>query len=113
MKIKKGSSRMVIIGKKYAYKIPYVGKWKNFLWGLLANMQEVEFNSMKHPKLARIHFYIPLGFLVVMKKAEPLKKFNKKEMEEFISLDDWSLPVELKKDSFGYIDGNLVAIDYG
>ena len=116
MKIKYGSSRTVILTKKYAYKLPYIGLWKNFLWGLIANMNEVEFNRLKDPRLAKVIFHLPAGFLVVMKKAKPLgiHEWNRKKFAEFSARHKgFVLPTELKPDSFGYIEGKLVAIDYG
>ena len=112
MKIKYGSSRTVILSKNYAFKLPYIGRWKNFLWGLIANMNEVSFNKMHDDRLAKIVFSLPAGFLVVMKRAEPLKEFNKKFLTDFCCRG-WKVPVEIKKDSFGYIDGKLNIIDYG
>ena len=112
--VKYGSTRTVILTNNYAFKFPYIGRWKNFLLGLLSNMQEVEFNTLKDERLAKVIFHLPLGFLVVMKRAEPLQKFDKKYFAGFCARKKGLvLPCELKKDSFGYIDGRLVAIDYG
>jgi len=77
-------------------------------------MQEVEFNRLNDERLAKIIFHLPAGFLVVMKRAEPLIDFNKKFFASFCATHKgFQLPTELKRDSFGYIDGKLVAIDYG
>lgn len=113
MKVKYGSSRTVILTKKYAFKLPYIGKWKNFLWGLIANMNEVSFNTMRDDRLATVVFYLPAGFLVVMQRATPLRDFNKKFLTDFCYSKDWEIPTEIKQDSFGYIDGKLKVIDYG
>jgi hypothetical protein len=113
MKLKYGTSRTVILTKNYAFKLPYIGRWTNFLWGLIANMNEVKFNTMKDDRLARVVFSLPAGFLVVMKRAEPLKEFNKKFLTEFCCSKQCKIPAEIKKDSFGYINGELKAIDYG
>jgi hypothetical protein len=43
--MKKGSSRWVFFIFNLAIKIPSLYSWKNFLLGLLANMQEVEFSK--------------------------------------------------------------------
>ena len=77
-------------------------------------MQEVQFNTLKDERLAKVVFYLPAGFLVVMRRAEALQKFDKKYFAGFCARKKGLvLPCELKKDSFGYIDGKLVAIDYG
>jgi len=83
------------------------------LYGLIANMQETEFNELKDNRLAKILFSLPLGFLVIMERAEQLNSFNEKELNDFCIDGDFHLPVEIKKDSFGYINNKLVAIDYG
>lgn len=113
MRVVYGSSRTVILTKRLAFKLPYIGRWRNFLWGLIANMNEADFDRMKDPRLAKVLFKIPAGFLIVMEKAEPLIEFNEDDLKAFCMSGDWALPVELKKDSFGYINGELKAIDYG
>lgn len=113
MEIKYGSSRTVILTKNYAFKLPYIGRWINFLWGLIANMNEVKFNTMNDDRLAKVVFHLPAGFLVVMKRAKPLTDFNKKFLTDFCCSKDWKVPAEIKKDSFGYINGKLKVIDYG
>lgn len=115
MIIKHGATRTVILTKKYAFKFPYIRRYKNFLLGLLANMQELEFDSLNDERLAKVIYHLPCGFLIVMKRAEPLTWFDKKFLACFCAkrIKGFALPVELKQDSFGYIDGKLVAIDYG
>ena len=115
--LRTGSTRWVLLIGKLAFKIPSLHSWKNFLFGLLANMQEVEFNKckeMKH-KLCPIKFYLPLGILVVMPRVRILKKdeLPKKALKKFCFDDNFKIPSELKHDSFGYFKGKLVAVDYG
>ena len=112
MTIKRGRSRTVILTKNHAIKLPYIGRYINFLWGLIANMNEVKFSKLNDKRLASIVFSLPFGLLVVMKRADPLKKFNKKFLTDFCTKNG-NIPVEIKKDSFGYIKNKLVAIDYG
>ena len=115
--LRSGSTRWVILIGRFAFKIPSLHSWKNFLWGLLANIQEVEFskcNEMKH-KLCPVKFYLPLGFLVVMPRVKILSKDDlpKEALEKFCVDDNFTIPAELKHDSFGYFKGKLVAVDYG
>ena len=115
--LRRGSTRWVLLIGGFAFKIPSLYSWKNFLWGLLANMQEVEFNrcvEMKD-KLCPIRFFLPLGLLVVMPKVRILTKdeLPKEALEKFCVEDDFKIPAELKHDSFGYFKGKLVAVDYG
>ena len=115
--IKKGSNRWVFIIGKFAFKIPSLHAYKNFLWGLLANMQEKEFSGIDEFKdrLCPVVFYIPLGLLVVMPRARVLEmnEISKEELKIFCTLTKGYIPAELKHDSFGYFKGKLVAIDYG
>lgn len=113
MKIYKGSTRWVVVTKKYAFKFPRLLAWRNFLQGLLANMQEVEFSGFD-PLLCPVIFNLPLGFMNVMPSTEPVSVdqdlthvFDSLENEERV------LPVERKHDSFGILNGNIVAVDYG
>ena len=112
-----GSTRWVLLIGCFAFKIPSMYNWKNFLLGLLANMQEIEFskcNDIKH-KLCPIKFYLPFGLLVVMPKVRILVKdeLSKEVLEKFCAEDNFKIPAELKYDSFGYFKGKLVAVDYG
>jgi len=116
--MKKGSTRWVFIGKKYVYKIPYLTRYNNFILGLLANGQEVTFSKIKGYKkqLMPIVFYLPLGFLVVMKKANEISKtdwdlYYKDQAEEIITI--YNVPAELKRGSWGIYKNNLKAVDYG
>jgi len=103
-----------LIGR-YAVKVPSGVEFRLFLLGLLANIQERKFNAMNHPKMARILFSIPGGWLSIMRKADLMSRqeWDTFDPEEFCKAGDFTIPAEPKLDSFGYIDGALVAIDYG
>jgi len=117
VKISKGSSRCVILVGKLAFKFPYTYSWKTFLNGLLANMQEVEFSQIKdwEEKLCPIKWYIPLGFLVIMPRVKVLEphEMTREQLEDFCQIGDFKIPAEIKESSFGWLEGRLVAIDYG
>lgn len=119
MKIRswEGSTRVVFKIGSYVVKIPqFRYEWRHFLYGLIANIQEVQFwKAYQHKKLCPILFWFPLGLLLVMPYAEPISR------EEFfkINLDEWTyteyfiIPVESKLNSFGMYQGKIVAVDYG
>lgn len=116
--IKKGSNRWVFIFNKLVFKIPSLYSWKNFLWGLLANIQEKEFSRIHdmNEKLCPIIFSLPLGILVVMPRVRVLNEgeLSIEILEKFCRINNnYIIPSELKYDSFGYFKGKLVAIDYG
>jgi len=115
--MKKGSTRYIFFIGKFVFKIPSLYTWKNFLWGLLANIQETEFSKVDKmkEKLCPIKFTLPLGILVVMPKVRILKdnELTKDELTRFCTDDGFTIPSELKCDSFGYLNGKLVSVDYG
>ena len=113
--IKTGATRWVLITKKYAFKFPSLYSYKNFLLGLLANMQEIEFWSLKWEKLCPIIFYLPFGLLVVMPKCKMLtiEEWNNFNLNNFRISKNGIIPVENKRNSFGKFKNKIVAIDYG
>ena len=129
MKICNGTTRLVILIGKYAGKIPQIKYgWELFLRGLLANMQEIEFAALKDCRMCPIKYYISGGWLIIMPRCLPITE------EEFLILSydkfwpnsnedyhpnnvcekvSFNVPVENKQDSFGYYNGEIVAVDYG
>ena len=114
MELHKGTTRYCILTSKYAIKIPSLYSWELFLTGLLCNMQEVQWNTLD-PLLCPVLFKLPLGFLLVMPKVRILEeRLSNSEFSVLISRKDILLPIENKRNSFGYLStGELVAIDYG
>ena len=120
MVILKGATRWVFLVGPWAIKVPYVkyGRYENtgfrsFLYGLLANDQEARFSKLS-PKLCPVVFHHPFGLLLVMKRTKPLPvELTEEEYQAFINEADAVLPVENKPDSFGLLDGKIVAVDYG
>lgn len=110
-----GTTRVVILLGGWAIKIPAWQEWRLFLLGLLANMQECKFWETRWPELCPVLWAIPGGCLVVMRRARPLskKEFNTIDLKKWVNRGEYVIPVEIKMDSFGWIDGNLVAVDYG
>lgn len=116
MQIEQGSSRTVILTKRHAFKIPRMTTWRTFLNGLLANMQEREFAHTGWPELCPVKFSFPGGWLVVMPRCKPVIN----EIWELLEDDDtlldrgeYIIPAERKQSSFGVLNSQIVAIDYG
>ena len=118
-----GVTRTVILTKRWAIKLPcLVYGWKYFLYGFLANMQELEWSGFDE-RLCPIRFALPGGALVVMPRCEPLtdEEFCDSVAEDWNLMCDLStgeklcaeLPVEMKTCSFGRLNGRIVAVDYG
>lgn len=112
-----GATRYVSLIGRWAFKIPSLHSWRNFLWGLLANIQEVNFweSGIGVGKLCPVLFHLPLGFLVVMPRCRILSaaEFKGFQYEAFVDCGDWRVPVEAKPDSFGWLKRSVVAVDYG
>lgn len=116
MKVAQGATRLVLVTKRYAFKMPHLlNGWELFLHGLLANIQEKKFSDAKFEGLCPVKFYIWGGFLVVMPKVLVFTEedFAKLDFVEFCNRGDYVIPAECKASSFGYLNHRVVAIDYG
>jgi hypothetical protein len=109
MKITGGVTRLVLLTRRYAFKVPQPASWRQFLLGLLANMQEVRFSGIS-VLLCPVIFSLPGGLLVVMPRAEPVDEveFNGWELLELANL-----PTDPNPLNFGRLNGRTVCIDYG
>ena len=107
----KGHNRWVILTRRFAWKIPSLRSWRDFLFGLLNNMNEAAESKMTGR--CPIVWSAPGGFLVIMPRLQLMTE------EEFWEFDSGafalahSLNAEHKADSFGYLNGEIVAVDYG
>lgn len=110
-----GVTRKVLLIGDWAIKVPNFDEWRLFLLGLLANMQEAAFSRTGWPELCPVLFALPGGGLIVMRRATVLTdaEFRQLDMAAWVDCGDYTIPAEIKSDSFGYIGDRLVAIDYG
>lgn len=113
-----GISRTVFLVGPWAFKFPTARYgWAKFLAGLLANMQETTFSRARWPELCPVLASVPGGFLVVMPRVRVMtdEEFERFDYLGFVWTPDGDrqVPVEAKSDSFGWLDGRVVAIDYG
>ena len=115
MKVTSGATRTVLLIGRYAIKVPRCSSWRTFLNGLLANMQERQFARTGWPELCPVLASLPGGWLLVMPRAAPMSdaEWCDFEPEAFCETESYTLPVEHKQDSFGLLDGRVVAVDYG
>lgn len=115
MKFHRGATRFVILTGNFAIKFPEISEWRLFLSGLLANMQERTFARTGWPELCPIRLSIPGGWLVVMRRARPMteKEWAEFDAERWADRDEYTVPCEPKRDSFGWIGTNIVVVDYG
>lgn len=109
IEVHKGVTRTVVLCGAFAFKFPSCRSWKMFLNGLLANMQEREWAGHDN-RLCPIIWASCWGWLVVMRRAEPLTDRTWYAMR----LQAWNgLPLDWKKANFGRLDGRVVLVDYG
>lgn len=121
-----GCSREVFLVGAWAIKIPKLTYgWRMFLHGLLANMREAAWSGTDYPEICPVIFAIPGGWCTIMRRARPVtdNEFDALNLPretaqpgEYVKSwtgGDYIIPVETKADSFGWIDGRLVAVDFG
>lgn len=112
IRFKRGITREVVLIGRWAFKLPSLRRWKNFLQGLIANMQEAELSTWRDSNiLCPVIFHIPGGLLTVMSRVEErTEELTNGELAYFQSL----MPsLESKPNNYGYLNGRLVCIDYG
>lgn len=122
IQIKSGTTRRVILIGDYALKFPIImfrkEWWYLFLKGMISNMNESMFGVRGFPQLAKVHWSVPGGFLVIMERTRPVptSRWNNKVHKEVMSRG-FELSgdlVENKISSFGINKkGIIVAVDYG
>ena len=114
MNIVQGETRIVFIIGNYAIKIPnYLKGYRQFLYGLLSNTQEVQFQKQSQ-YLMPVIFRLPFNFVIVMPKAEVLMQNLSPDDFHKITTDLGVYPrVDYKPDSFGMWKNRVYVIDYG
>ena len=112
--IAKGVTRKCFLIGRYAIKIPRTYSWEAFLLGILGNLQERSM-SPAYPQLCPVIFSL-FGFINIMPRVTPIC-YSEEALQHIIQKDftigGFRLPVEPKSSSFGYLNGKLVAVDYG
>ncbi len=117
MQIKHGTTRTVFLIKKYAIKFPRIHhrfrghRWKMFLRGILANIDENYWYKHSHKKerMCPVKMMFPLGLFLIMKRAEEL---TEKEYQLINEKEFSGLPCDNKITNFGKINDNIVLVDY-
>lgn len=126
MKITRGTTRLVILIKSYAIKLPDFTRilqrkgWFFFLKGIIQNEEE-----RKTWQLAQVDMYdesrlCPIiwsswgGWIVIMQRAKPLSNLTWSLVQR--DSQDWinqGLGQDIKRSNFGTIRGRIVKVDYG
>lgn len=110
-----GCSRQVLLIGRFAIKLPQTGyRWRNFVNGLLHNMNERDrWRWTRDRRLCPVLWGDPFGFVLIMRRAETLRDGERTKAELAAQFRDELIRVEPKPCSFGWLDGRLVAVDYG
>lgn len=134
--VKTGVTRWVLLTKKYAIKFPSLYSYRHFLQGILGNEQECFWyrNFKWTKKLCPVlwkswgYFVIIMPKVRVMTDEEATQEWGWKyersatlecfetPLDKFLKIEegeDSIFPAEKKSDSFGWLDGRIVIIDYG
>ena len=133
--IRRGSTRIVLVSRHVVVKIPnFSHSWKNFLSGLIANMNEGL--TWKHCEASKKHLLCPVrfcawgGWFVVMSRAnQQAWEVYVRELGVEVEHDDWlvrkvaneelykpwidaGLGGDDKADNYGVLNDRVVKIDY-
>lgn len=110
-----GATRSVFLVGSVAIKVPRLTSWRQFLRGLLSNMDEAEFDRRGAEGLCPVTFHVQGGWMTVMARAERLSD------AEWASIameapNVWSagqlVEVEHKRSSWERLGQAIVAVDY-
>lgn len=108
---REGRNRFVILTERYAIKIPSLRSWRDFLFGLLNNQNEAL--KPKSPDLCPVLYAFPGGWFIVMPRVKMIDMDEMVDCGPIVSRICRNHNVEFKHSSFGYLNGKLVAVDYG
>jgi hypothetical protein len=106
-----GRNRFVLLAFGYAVKVPSLRSWRDFLFGLLNNMNEAVHRG--NPGVVPILFSCPGGWFNICLEVRIMTH------EEFMGWDAVNhclrhgVRAEYKADSYGWYRGSPVVVDYG
>lgn len=115
-----GATRRVFVFKNFVVKVPNIQEYRLFLHGILANIQENTFSKIGRSDLAKVKFCSKFGFILIMERANIIS--NEVDASDFFDMinqkykDDYMkdfMISDLKSSNWGYVNGQLVKIDYG
>lgn len=104
-----GRNRWVILTRRWAIKVPRPTSWRAILFGLINNLNEAAW-SREGTGRCPVRLAIPGGFAIVMPRVPILDEIA---FDVAAFNEAHGLRVEAKPDSFGLLNGQIVAVDYG
>jgi hypothetical protein len=106
---REGRNRIVVLVGQYAIKFPSMRSWRDFLFGMLNNMNEADWHG-EHEGYCPVLWRAPLGLAIAMPRASILD-------DEVFEAIGHTLPsiagAERKASSWGWLGDRVVAVDYG
>jgi hypothetical protein len=105
------TNRAVLLLGRLAFKFPRLRSWRHLYYGCLNNINEAKFSGQ--PGACPVLWCAPGGFVSVMRRAQPLTDDEFRDLDEAEFRHRGNLVVEHKPDSYGKLNGAIVAIDYG
>lgn len=113
MDMNKGTTRVVYLIGKYAIKLPRINRWRSFLRGILANLDEKMWyhHSPSDWKLKMCPTLCCLlgGVILIARRAEPITEAEYRDLDT----DSFKpLPLDIKIINFGKFQDRIVLIDY-
>lgn len=111
--VRKGWNRWVILTRRHAVKFPHAASWRRLLYGLLNNMNERESARRARQGACPVVFAMPGGLVNVMPRCRELTQAEFEALDVDCFKRASGIEVEAKRDSFGWLGGELVAVDYG
>lgn len=124
MRVYYGTTRVTFLIGAYAIKVAYSPIYVNFLFGLIANLQErMWYKQTRHVKLCPNYVCLFWGLILISARAKTLSSLYNSGVEVDFDFDAWATNedgginfggglVENKLDSFGYYQNRIVAVDY-
>ena len=107
--VTEGRNRFVILTPCHALKLPSLRSWRDFLFGLLNNLNEAAWHR-EHPCYCPVTWSAPLGLLLVMPRAQILDDATFADVESVLP----AIPgAERKASSWGWLGDRIVAVDFG
>lgn len=114
--VRRGCTRLCLLVGPWAVKVPNVARgWRDSLFGLIGNTKEAELSRRGWPELCPVLWRVPGGFLLVMRRARVMTEaeFAAFDAPAFCDRPERPVPAERKPDSFGWLGGRPVVLDYG
>jgi hypothetical protein len=111
MRVVHGYSRTVLLTDEFAFKFPSIKSWERFKCGVGSNRSEAKRSRIFYDVVAPTLYSNYFGLLNIQPCCEVMPDdliINNDRLERLLE----AVGFDNKLDSFGILNGNVVAIDY-